>query len=748
MDILTPIGYKSIEEIQVGDDVAAFDVFTGEAIVNQVLEKTLWEVGNQDSPNYTGQFYKINNIWELYEEQSIWVNDNVITHAKLLKIGDVIFNGSDEDVIITSIEETTKDSWYRFEISGDHSYIVDNLTLHNASRFWVGGTGTWDNATTTHWSATTGGGGGSSVPGSADSVTFDGASGGGTVTLNYAPSITGLTGGAHTGTFDTGNNNISCSSGFNYSGTGTRTLTLGTSTITLTGGSWTMTTTTGLTFNGSNATISMTSKNATFTGGGLAYNIVSVTATGGGGITFLSANTFTTLTIRPSGNGTITVGADQSVSGLFTVDNITSSVGNAGLLAGGSSTGVFTKGNARTISAGSVSLANTTFADIVGTGAATWTGTNIGDGGGNSNITFTTPVTRYWVDTNGGSWQTTASWSTTSGGASGATIPLPQDTAIFDANSITTGSSTITLNQACLPSVDFTNVLNSPTISHSLANGVIYIFGDITYKTGLTVSGTTQTQFCNHTGGTITTAGLTTTYATVLNTTGTYTMNGNLLLSGTPAITQIVGTFDADNYNITGGSFSSANTNTRVVNMGSGTWTMTGTGTVWGTTGAGITLNPGTSTLVISDTSSTAKGINRLTGQSFYNVTIAGGTGVVSFTSATTSTINDLTVTAPAFVRFNAATYIWTGKWNFTSSAGNIVTIDTDIAGSPATMSKASGIIQVDYVSLKDSTASGGATFYAGRNSTSVSGNTGWIFTEGRRLVGVTSITGISTLTF
>jgi len=32
-----------------------------------------------------------------------------------------------------------------------------------AVRYWVGGTGNWDNSDTTHWSATTGGAGGSSV---------------------------------------------------------------------------------------------------------------------------------------------------------------------------------------------------------------------------------------------------------------------------------------------------------------------------------------------------------------------------------------------------------------------------------------------------------------------------------------------------------------------------------------------------------------------------------------------------------
>lgn len=42
-----------------------------------------------------------------------------------------------------------------------------------ANRYWVGGTGTWDAADTTHWSATSGGASGAAVPTSADDVFFD-----------------------------------------------------------------------------------------------------------------------------------------------------------------------------------------------------------------------------------------------------------------------------------------------------------------------------------------------------------------------------------------------------------------------------------------------------------------------------------------------------------------------------------------------------------------------------------------------
>ena len=52
-----------------------------------------------------------------------------------------------------------------------------------ADRYWVGGSGTWNNTSTTNWSATSGGGGGASVPTAVDAVIVDGSSGSPTITL-------------------------------------------------------------------------------------------------------------------------------------------------------------------------------------------------------------------------------------------------------------------------------------------------------------------------------------------------------------------------------------------------------------------------------------------------------------------------------------------------------------------------------------------------------------------------------------
>jgi hypothetical protein len=146
-----------------------------------------------------------------------------------------------------------------------------------ASRFWVGGTGTWNGSSTANWASTSGGASGQSVPGSADTVTFDASSGGGVVTVNTNFNITSLTMGAFTGTLDFSVNNNSPTMGtFSGTGVGTRTLNMGagTWTITGTGTCWNIGTSTNMTLNAQQSRILMTNTSATacgFSGGNLTY---------------------------------------------------------------------------------------------------------------------------------------------------------------------------------------------------------------------------------------------------------------------------------------------------------------------------------------------------------------------------------------------------------------------------------------------------------------------------------------------
>lgn len=174
-----------------------------------------------------------------------------------------------------------------------------------ANRFWVGGTGTWDNSTTTHWSASTGGAGGASVPVAGDVVLFDGASGGGTVSVNAAinagNSLASIDMTAFTGTLDfsSGNPTITLTgNGFQITGTSSRVLTLGSSTIILTGTNaavWNATTITGLTFNAGTSNIVF---QPGILGGGINVNVGTLTyAT----MTFGPVNFATTIAVQNNG---------------------------------------------------------------------------------------------------------------------------------------------------------------------------------------------------------------------------------------------------------------------------------------------------------------------------------------------------------------------------------------------------------------------------------------------------------------
>jgi len=396
--ILTPTGYRDITDILPGDEVCAFDMVTGDPVVNVVetvqwvnyAEWARWWQVEPTVPPFT--FYKINDTWTLNSEQSIWRNGTNVCHARHLVVGDEIYDDDDNPVIITSIEEVEADGWWRFDISGDHSYIVEGLTLHNASRFWVLGTGTWDASDTTHWAASSGAGsGGQSVPGSADTVTFDGSSGGGTVTPNTTITVQSITCGAHTGTlaFNTNNNNVTLSSstGFNSNNSGTRTLNLG-------NGTWTLTINSGatpwsinasnLTFNANSSVIKFSATTAskrTFDGANLTYATLSIDAnTSGGFITVTSNSTFATLTISAPncfGHAGITVTNALTVTGSSSA--ICTIISN-------------TPGQTATLTCtNGATLTWCAIRDVTFTG--TCTATNSFDCGHNSGITITAPST-------------------------------------------------------------------------------------------------------------------------------------------------------------------------------------------------------------------------------------------------------------------------------------------------------------------------------------------------------------------
>lgn len=533
------------------------------------------------------------------------------------------------------------------------------------------------------------------------------------------------------GTLNT--NNQTCSWGLFAYSTGTKTLTLGSSSITLTGtGTPWNSTTANTTFNSGTSTLTFTGSGVILGANGQTfYNVV---FTGNSTVTITGSNaTFNNFTHTPPATaGTISLifQGNATVNGIFTVTG-TNTGTNGGRICLAPAVFEGTTGQ-RTITVnGSFSFTNVDFHHMLAAGSAgTWTGTSMGDGGQNSNITFDASRTLYWITGTGGNLGALTKWSLSSGGVSANTCPLPQDDIIFDVNSISSGGQTIAVNMRFLGrDVDFSNVTNAPTLGFGGINPGLT--GNLILKSGMAFTGSTVT--CNFLGTgthTITLDGVTPTGLnfTINPGTGSYTLQDDLTLDNARGFTLQTGTFNANDKNISVGSFTSGINVTRVLNMGSGTWTLKNTGTVWSISGSGMTLNPGTSTIIINDTSATGKTFAGFS-LTYNDITVASGSGVVAFTN--NSTWNNFTMNAPVSVRFQSSTtQTIQGSFNAVGSSGNVITIDSSTAGTPAILSKSSGAVISDYLSLKDSDARGGASWYAGANSTNVSGNRGWQFSN------------------
>ncbi len=592
-----------------------------------------------------------------------------------------------------------------------------------AARFWVGGSGNWDASDTTHWSATTGGASGATVPSASDDVTLDASSGGGTVTVAATANCLSLTMGAFTGTLNTNGFALNCTGILSISGTGVRTVTLGASTINC--GTWTATTVTNLTFNPNTSIIIQTGA-TTFNGGGLTYNEVQHTSTGTS--TLAGANTFTNFRrTNASGYAKLYLSANQTVTSILVLTG--NNANSQRMFVCASDSESYATGTRRTITCnGTITLTNVDFVDITGAGSGSWTGTSVGDCGNNSGITFTAAVTRYWVG-NGGFYYDTTHWSTSSGGSTGASMPLPQDTANFDANSFSTASPNVDMFSGLrLGNVNFTGATNTPSFGH----GTFYwdFYGSMTFISGMTVN--SRSSIRGRGSHTVTMNGLVlgTSQIIIDAATGTYTLADNF--SANTSFNWLGGNITAiGDVSLTGVFFNGSNT--RTINMGNGLWTLTSTGPWSGSSFGGVSINAEKSTIRLTDNSVSNKGFGfSVGGQTYHKIHVAtGGAGRVDFVN--TMTVKEIRIDAGRAVRFSSGTTVTIpigGQliWQGGSAAG--ITVDSSSAGSPFTLSLASGVIdKVNYVSLKDSTASGGGTFYAGANSTNVSGNTGWTFT-------------------
>ena len=592
-------------------------------------------------------------------------------------------------------------------------------------------------------------GGSFSASTNANTITFASTTTGKTITTNgkslSSTNFNGVGGGwtlgsalSQTAGINLTNGTLDTSSVSNYSitatsialGAGTKQLNLNASSVSLNGSGTVISFAsngTGLTLNAGTSTITLSSTGFIFAGGGFTfYNVTSsstaLSASNASAITGANTfNNFTLTSLAADGMGAVTIGANQTINGTLTLGTANTAVRRFFIRSD-------ITGTQRTITAATVAtLSDIDFRDIAF--SASQSGTRLGDCGGNTNITFPAAKTVYWNLTGTQNWAATA-WATSSGGTPAANnFPLAQDTAVFD-NSGSAGTITTAVVWN-LGTIDMSTRTTAFTFTINVNNN---IYGSITLFSNLTVSGTGTLIFAGRGTQTITSAGRTLTQSiSIDNGTGTTQLADAIIITGTAAgLTFLSGTFNAVSYNVTTTFVTGAGTVAKILSMGSGTWTITSTGsTIWNfATIAPFTFNKGTANIVLSDTSTSARSFGG-GGFTYNKLTIGGTTGISQTTITGANTFSELasTKTVAHTITFGTTGQTFT-TWSVKGTAGNVVTVNSSAVGTQRAITVTNKTDGIDYLSIIDVNGTNVSpyTFYAGANSTNAGNNTGIAF--------------------
>ena len=345
---------------------------------------------------------------------------------------------------------------------------------------------------------------------------------------------------------------------------------------------------------------------------------------------------------------------------------------------------------------------------------------------------------RWWIGGTG-AWTNTAFWSDSPGGSGGFSVPVAGDNVYINPMAFGySGSFQISGASATCDDFVIANFMGPPntitislgdltvrgsfsaygaditwypstTLTAAAAPSQVGIYSDVTFQGPVTINAPSKTVQINS-AITISVGGLTLTAGTLDNSVGSYTVTCNL--------------------------FVSSNANTRQIKFDNGstpaTWIITGSSVSAWLTATSTNL---TTTFIsgskIAMTSASAKTF--ASGGKSYPTLVQGGTGTLTISGGPTLyELNNLYSTRrrPTTITFTSSTTTTVTNFDLQGASGSLVTINSSTAGTQATLSKSSGTVSCDYLSIRDSNATGGATWYAGANSVNVSNNTGWNFSS------------------
>ena len=314
---------------------------------------------------------------------------------------------------------------------------------------------------------------------------------------------------------------------------------------------------------------------------------------------------------------------------------------------------------------------------------------------------------KYWVN-NSGSWTDISHWSLTSGGAGGANIPKQYDIAIFDENSISLPDQTITMNQYVnIPSLDFTGVLNNPTVLVTAT--YLYLYGYLKLKNGMTFTCSDVRTIHILSNSTIQLFGV------ILDLFYFYIHDGATLNILSDANINGV-------YSYGGGGEGILSLNSSKVTISCGSLDVTG-----------LNLQAGTSEIIINMDSADGATIIGNSDHIFYDVSFKNPNEYSGLVFINAYNFHNLSFyDAPYTIKFNHYYPIRCSDFRAIGSPTKLFIMEdlyqSEEDGYTWSLIVPSGSVDIMYCSLQGSTASGGATFNALIGCEDEGNNYGWNF--------------------
>lgn len=549
-----------------------------------------------------------------------------------------------------------------------------------ANKYWIGGTGTWDNASATNWSTTSGGAGGASAPIAGDTVFFDANSGTGTCTvtataasvvctlnnanieLSLSANFTTAYGFTHTAGTITLNNNVLSVQTYTALA-GTKTINFSTGNITVTGSAATV-------INLSGSTAPTVTGTPQFVSSYTGANVRSISP----------SSTWTAFSYKITGTGQVNFGAGSS--GVYKDIDFT---GFSGTWASASSGAAWNVYGSITLDAGMTMPSQTGAITLLATSGIQKITSN--------GKTFDQPITQNGV---------------------GGTVQLQDNLTIASSRIYTLNNGTLDLtgnsgNWTLSCGLFYSNVANTRSVLFGTGNITITGNGGtvllINTATGFTYTGTPNINF-TYSGGT----GTRSIYFGG-NGGGSATNAPNIFISAGTDTVSLSPSFPAFWKDIDFTGFSgtlSSNPNTIYGNL---------------TFSSGMTLSAGAGTLTFAGTSGTQQITTN--GKTLdFPLTFNGSGGTFAFQDALTQG------STRAFTITNGTVQLKNGVTStvgaFATSGTNQKFLQSALAGSQATLSQASGTVNVSYLTSQDINATGGATWNLVNNSVNRGNLSGW----------------------